>query len=216
MRIYRLVMALAVQISLLGCAPTPEPTTVSPPPSIAPSLLPLPTPAPLGTTQTIRLRNTTLAITPIAVKYHSVSSTTSPGSEHYVAIQFQFDSLGPGIWRPLDYDSTENGGICLDLQVSTDISRPSCSASRNSPLLRLTTGKWFCGPRYGWDPLYWYQEPELSLQPFSPGESRVGWLTWCIPGGLGANSPAFSDGFILETYGSVYGFWAEWSLYPGQ
>jgi hypothetical protein len=213
---FRSVATVVFVIFLFGCTPAPNLTAVSPSPSSALSPLPVPTPAPLGTTQTIRLKNLTLAITPTAVKNHFVSSTTGLGSERYIAIKFQIDSLGPGVWHPLDYGSTDNGGICLDLQVSADISRPSCSASSQSPLLLLTTGKSSCGPRFGYDPLYWRQEPEISLQPFSPGESRVGWLTWCIPGGFGANSPAMRDGFILETYGSIFGFWAKWSIYPFQ
>jgi hypothetical protein len=69
----------------------------------------------------------------------------------------------------------------------------------------------------GNDPLRWYQKPELSLQPLLPGDSRVGWVTWCISEDFGgADTSAFRDGLILETYGSIYGFWAEWSIHLGQ
>jgi hypothetical protein len=219
MRIYRLVMALAVQICLLGCTPPPLPTTVSPPPSITPSLLPVPTPAPLGTTQTIRLKNTTLAITPIEVKSHVVSSTQILRKERlYVAIKFQFDALGPDVWRPSNSYREEGGGICIDLQVATDISRPLCNVLYSSPSLRFTSGgNWPCDLVLGNDPLRWYQKPELSLQPLLPGDSRVGWVTWCISEDFGgADTSAFRDGLILETYGSIYGFWAEWSIHLGQ
>ena len=94
---FRSVATVVFVIFLFGCTPAPNLTAVSPSPSSALSPLPVPTPAPLGTTQTIRLKNLTLAITPTAVKNHFVSSTTGPGSERYIAIKFQIDSLGPGV-----------------------------------------------------------------------------------------------------------------------
>ena len=212
----RLFVGIGIQFSLLGCAPPPEPATVSPAPSITPSLLPVPTPAPLGTTQTIRLKNKTLAITPIEVKIHYVSSTQGLLTV-YVAIKFQFDAIGPDVWRPLNSIRKEEGGVCLDLQVATDISRPLCNVLYSSPSLSFTTGPyWPCAPVFGND-VWWYQRPELSLQPLLPGDSRVGWVTWCIYDGFGsADSSAFRDGLILATYGSFSAPWAEWIIYPGQ
>lgn len=217
--VLRFVVAIAVQLSVLGCVPSPAPATVSPPPSISPSLLPSPTPALLGTTQAIRLKKTTLAITPIEVKFQLVSSTQSlRGERLYVAIKFHFYALGPDVWRPSNSIREEGEGICIDLQVATDISRPLCNVLYSDPSLKFTNGgKLPCFPVLGKDPLEWYQKPELSLQPLLPYGTRVGWVTWCISEDLfGADTSALRDGMILKTYGKIYGFPAEWSIYPGQ
>ena len=217
--VLRLLVGIAVQISLLGCAPPPAPATVSPPPSITPSLLPVPTPAPLGTTQAIRLETTTLAITPIEVESQLVSSTQGLRVERlYVAIKFHFYVLGPDVWRPSNSIREEGGGICIDLQVATDINRPLCNILYSSPSLMFTNGgKWPCDLVLGIDPLEWYQKPELSLQPLLPYDTRVGWVTWCISEDfLGADTSALRDGMILRTYGGISVPRAEWSIYPGQ
>jgi len=208
-------------LTLFGCTPAPDLNTMSPAPSIEPSPTPEPTPMPLGVTQTVRLRDTSLSITPIQVETKLLSSQLGLSSEVlYVAIRFQMSNLGPERWTPYDRISIDQPGICLDLGVPDDLENPLCGNSYSSPQLMLTTGEWMkCGLRLGDDPLWWYRTPNLSIIPsltLAPGESRDGWFTWCVAEEFGSvNLAKFQDGFVLRVIG-VFGWPVEWSilLYP--
>ena len=176
---------------------------------------------PLGITQTVRLRDTSLSITPFQVDARLLTSRRSPAEEVlYVAIRFQISALGPGSWTPFDRIGADKPGMCLDLRVPDDLVDPLCGVSYLSPQLVLTTGEWMeCGGRFGDDPLWWHKTPDLSfvpLGPLGPGESREGWLTWCVAEEFGSvNLAKFQDGLVLRTIG-VFGWPVEWAipLYP--
>jgi hypothetical protein len=217
----RFAATVVLVISLFGCTPAPDLTTVSPAPTTELSPTPEPTPMPLGVPQTARLRYTSLSITPVQVEAKLLSSQQGPSSEvFYVAIRFQISNLGPERWTPFDRISIDQPGICLDLGVPGDLENPLCGNSYGSPQLSLTTGEWMkCGPRFGDDPLWWQRTPDLSLIPsltLAPGESRDGWFTWCVAEEFGSvNLAKFQDGLVLRVI-RVFGWPVEWSipLYP--
>lgn len=216
----RIFVTLSLVAVLLGCAPSTSLAPESVSPSATPTLAPEPTPALLGATQEIWLRDARLLITPTKSVARLVRGGTFPSEERlYVAIKLEITSLGPGTWRPLANASLERPTMCLVLRPETDTQRPLCGGSRSLPQYWAKGG-------YAWvpctgaiypDPLEWQKEPAIDVfSPLKAGESRTGWETWCLDSALGSvNLAEYAGGLRLTTFG-VFGREAEWSiqLYP--
>ncbi len=201
--------------TLLGCSATPPEKSIESLPSVEVAPIPNSTPAPIGTTQSVRVnRDTTLLMTPMQIDSRLVSDTANLGNERfYVSVYFRIESLGPAEWRPLDERGKEQRQMCLDLRITSDAEVPLCNVLYSSPQFEITTGPWWpCSLSLGNDPLRWEMEPKLSLKPLSAGAARSGWLTWCVEEKFdGVNLEVFREDFVLRTVG-VFGLDAEWRI----